>query len=221
MRARPEAGKLARMHVFGLTGGIASGKSTVSEQFRQMGLPVVDADKLARDVVEPGTYGLAKIVETFGPDVLDEHGALDRKRMGARVFADPAARKQLNAIVHPAIAEASATLLGVHSAAGEPLVCYDAALLVEGGRHEMMRPLVVVSAPVEAQIARSMARDRATREEVEARIDAQMPLDKKIEAADFVIENDAGLDELKARVVEVLEGVCGRLRVDFARYRPR
>ncbi len=206
------------MHVFGLTGGIASGKSTVSAQLRRMGVPVVDADQLARDVVQPGTYGLAKIVETFGPSVLDESGALDRKRMAALVFSDPAARKELNAIVHPAIGEASALALSAHAAAGEPLVCYDAALLVEGGRHEMMRPLVVVTAPEEAQIERSMARDGATREEVEARIAAQMPLWKKVEAADFLIENDAGLEELAARTIEALQAVCARLHVDFARY---
>jgi dephospho-CoA kinase len=207
------------MHVFGLTGGIASGKSTVSAQLRQMGLPVVDADQLARDVVLPGTPGLAAIVAAFGAEMLDASGALDRKKMGARVFSDADARAKLNGIVHPAIGQRSAEVLAAHAAAGEPLVCYDAALLVEGGRYQMMRPLVVVTAPVEAQIARSMARDGATREEVTARIAAQMPLEQKVAVADFLIANDAGLAELTVRVRETLAQVCRRVAVDPARYR--
>ena len=206
------------MHVFGLTGGIASGKSTVSAQLGALGVPVVDADQLARDVVQPGTAGLAAIVEAFGAEMLDAHGALDRKKVGARVFSDAEARARLNGIVHPAIGQRSAEVLAAHAAAGEPLVCYDAALLVEGGRFEMMRPLVVVTAPVEAQIARSMARDGLAREEVAARIAAQMPLEQKIAVADFLIDNDAGLPELTERVLLVLRRVCERVGVDPARY---
>ena len=206
------------MHVFGLTGGIASGKSTVSAQFRQMGLPVVDADQLARDVVLPGTPGLAAIVAAFGAEMLDASSALDRKKMGARVFSDAGARATLNGIVHPAIGQRSAEVLSAHAAAGEPLVCYDAALLVEGGRYQAMRPLVVVTAPVHAQIARSMARDGATREEVAARIAAQMPLEQKVAVADFLIANDAGLAELTVRVRETLQQVCERVGVDPLRY---
>ena len=136
------------MRVFGLTGGIASGKSAVAARFAQRGLPVVDADAVAREVVEPGTDGLAAVVEAFGREVLAADGSLDRKRLAASVFGDPKKVARLNAITHPRIAALSAKKMSDLGARGEPLACYEAALLVENGLAEAFRPLVVVSAPL-------------------------------------------------------------------------
>jgi dephospho-CoA kinase len=199
------------MHVFGLTGGIASGKSTVSARFRARGVPIVDADELAREVVAPGTEGLAAVVAAFGPGVLGADGALDRKALAALVFGDEAKRKQLNAIVHPRIGAASAAKLAALGAGGAALVCYDAALLVENGLGDAFRPLVVVAAPENVQIARIMKRDGATEDEARARIRAQRPLAEKVAVADVVIDNGGSLGELLAAADRALDDVAERV----------
>lgn len=208
------------MHVFGLTGGIASGKSAVAARLRARGLPVLDADALAREVVAPGTDGLATIVETFGREVLDAAGALDRKRVAEVVFRDGAARAKLNAIVHPRIGALTALRTSELDARGEPLACYEAALLVENGVADMFRPLVVVSAPEALQIARAVLRDGATEADARARIAAQLPLASKASVADIVVENTGTLAELEARTDEMLARVCALQNVDLARYPP-
>ena len=196
------------MQVFGLTGGIASGKSTVASVFRVEGVPVVDADEIAREVVRPGEPALAALVEAFGPSILLADGTLDRKRLGAAVFEDDALRRRLDAIVHPAIARRSAEHFARLSS--EPLVCYDAALLVERGLADAFRPLVVVAAPRALQRTRLMARDGLTGPEADARLDAQAPVEAKVAAADLVVSNDADLETLKARARAALEAVRGR-----------
>lgn len=206
------------MHLFGLTGGIASGKSAVAARFRARGLAVLDADQIARDVVLPGTPGLAEIVAAFGSSVLSPEGELDRKRLGAIIFADEDARRRLNAITHPRIGAASMQRAADLGARGEPLVCYEAALLVENGLADAMRPLVLVAAPIDVQIARTAARDGCTEGDARARIAAQMPLDAKRGVADFVIENDGSLEDLRTRADAVLRAVCARTGVDPARY---
>jgi dephospho-CoA kinase len=206
------------MHLFGLTGGIASGKSTVAARFAARGVPVLDADALAREVVLPGTDGLAEIRATFGEAVLQVDGTLDRKALAAIVFKDEAQRRRLNAITHPRIAARTAACSAELAARGEAIACYEAALIVENGVADMFRPLVVVSAPEAVQIARAVARDGATEADARARVSAQMPLAAKEAVADIVLENTGTLAELVARTDGVLERVCELLKVDGSRY---
>lgn len=200
------------IHVFGLTGGLASGKSTVAARMRARGLPVIDADLLAREVVAPGTPGLAAVVEAFGPEVLAADGSLDRARLAEIVFHDEGKRCALNGILHPRIGLASAERVAALDAAGEQLACYEAALLVENGLADAFRPLVVVSVSEEEQIARAMARDGATRDQARARIAAQLPLAAKIATADHVIDTSGPREETVKRVDEVLDEIRRRLR---------
>ena len=200
---------MARARVIGLTGGIASGKSTVAAMLRELGAPVVDADELARRVVEPGSAGLAAIVERFGPEVLDAAGALDRKQLGARVFADPEARAALNAITHPRIAELSQREIARHAAAGAPVVIYEAALIVENELHRGLDGLIVVSVPAEVQLERLMARDGLGEDEARARLAAQLPLADKVAVADQVIDNAGTVEETRAQVARVWEAIRG------------
>lgn len=206
------------MHLFGLTGGIASGKSAVAARLRARGVPVIDADALARDAVAVGSEGLAAVVAAFGEGVLLPDGSLDRKKVAALVFEDEDKRRTLNGIVHPRI-----TALSLEHAArlrdqGHPLACYEAALIIENGVADAFRPLVVVAAPEDVQVARAAARDAATPDEVRARIRAQMPLSEKAKVADFVIENTGTLADLHAKTDAVLAAICGRLAVDPSRY---
>lgn len=204
--------------VFGLTGGIGSGKSTVAARFRARGLPVIDADVLAREVVARGSPGLAEIRARFGDAVLDEHGELDRKRLAEVVFHDPDARRDLNAITHPRVRDLAIQRVQELDARGEPLACYEVPLLVETGLAEVLRPLVVVVVDVATQIERSVRRDGSTREHVEARIAAQLPLADKAKLADYVIDNSGSEAETRARADEVLDAICRERGVDPARF---
>lgn len=196
--------------VVGLTGGIGSGKSAVAGYFRELGVPVVDADQVSREVVEPGTEGLSALTEAFGVDVLQPDGTLDRKALGAKVFGDPAARRQLEGILHPRILQRSVEHFQRLAAEGHAYVVYEAALLVEGGRHEQMAALVVVAASEENQLARVMARDGLTEEQARQRLAAQLPLAEKVAVADHVIVNDGTLDDAKARTAEVHQALLAR-----------
>jgi dephospho-CoA kinase len=196
------------MKVIGLTGGIGSGKSTFAALLRARGAAVVDADQLSRDAVAPGSAGLADVVGTFGDEVLDANGALDRKRMAARVFADPAARQKLERIVHPRVREAMAAELQRLAAKGVPLVLYDVPLLYEAGRERDVEAVVVVWAPHESQLARLALRDGLSAAEAEARISAQLPLDEKARRADYVVVNDSTLDALAAKADALLSDLA-------------
>lgn len=206
------------MHLFGLTGGIASGKSAVGAHLRGRGVPVIDADQLAREAVAPGSDGLAEVVKLFGDGVLRPDGSLDRKKLAAVVFGDDERRRALNAIVHPRVSTLTFKAASRLRDEGEALACYEAALIVENGIADAFRPLIVVSAPEEIQIARTMARDGATEDEARARIRAQMPLADKVKVADYVIENTGTLDDLHRRTDEVLTAICDKLGVDHDRY---
>jgi dephospho-CoA kinase len=197
--------------VFGLTGGLASGKSTVAARLRALSVPVIDADQVARDVVAVGTPGLAAVVGAFGAGVLQVDGSLDRQKLGELVFGDPEKRRQLNGILHPLIGAESMRRVAEHAARGEALACYEAALLVENGLVEAFRPLVVVAVPREVQIARAMTRDGATAEQAEARVAAQLPLSAKVAAADYVIENVGTREETERRTDEVLAEIRKRV----------
>lgn len=198
--------------VVGLTGGIASGKSTVARVFAERGVPVIDADQLAREVVAPGSEGLLEIVATFGGDVLLPDGSLDRKALGAKVFADPALRQKLNAITHPRIGRLSAERIASVDAARHPYAIYEAALIVENNLHRAMRALVVVALDGARQLERMMRRDALTLDEAEARLRAQAPLAHKLAAADFVIDNNGELSQLVSNVDDVHAQLLARLR---------
>jgi len=201
------------VRLVGLTGGIATGKSTFAAALRALGVPVLDADQLARQVVAPGTPALAEIARAFGPATLAADGALDRKALGALVFADPEARRRLEAITHPAIRAAMQAETARLAAAGHDLAFYDAALLFEVGLDRAMSLVVVVDAPPEVQVARIMARDGLTRAEAQARLAAQLPVAEKAARADVVVDNgDAGvpLDAKAARLVADLRAGLGR-----------
>ena len=197
------------MRVFGLTGGIASGKSTVSKHIRELRIPVIDADQLAREVVKKGTEGYDAVVAGFGSGILGPDGEIDRKALGAIVFSDAAARQKLNGIVHSRIGARSMDLVAKLEAEGHELACYDAALLVENGLTEVFRPLVVVAATPTTQIERIIERDDLTRDEALARVNAQLPLAEKVAMADYVIENDGTIEELITRTDGVVAAIRG------------
>lgn len=205
------------LRVFGLTGGLGSGKSTVAARLRQRGVPVIDADALAREVVAPGSPGLLEVVAAFGAGVLRD-GGLDRARVANIVFGDPAARQRLEAITHPRIHALRNTRLAELTAAGEPLACYEVPLLFERGLDSSLRPVVVVSAPEPVQIERARRRDQATEAMVRARLDAQLPLAEKVARADYVIDNAGSLAATEAATDRVLWELCARLGVDASRY---
>ena len=191
------------MLVVGLTGGIASGKSTVGRILAGMGVPVIDADRVARDVVEPGTPALAEVVEAFGPAVLDADGRLDRAAMRRRIASDPDARRTLEAITHPAIREAIGARLLALARQGSAAAVVEAALLVETGSYRMYPALVVVSADPEVQVRRVMARDGVSEADARALVAAQLPMADKERVATHVIRNDGDLAALEARTREV------------------
>lgn len=181
----------------GLSGGVGSGKSTVARRFAQRGAVIVDSDVLAREVVAAGTEGLAEIVERFGRDVLDDHGALDRAAMARRVFADGDARAGLNAIVHPRVAARTAELMA--AAPADAIVVHDIPLLVEAGYAANYHLVVIVDAPVEERVRRLAGRgmDEA---DARARIRAQASEQQRRESADVWLDNAGAVDDLDARV---------------------
>lgn len=197
------------MKLYGLTGGIASGKSTVSRMLRELGAQVLDADVIAREVVEPGTPGLQAVAERF-PGVLDADGRLDRARLGARVFGDPRERAALNAILHPLIGQRF--LLRTQALAGQGVerVIYDAPLLIENRLHEGMDGVVLVWVPREVQKARLRARDGLDEAAAEARLAAQLPLDEKRLHATWLVDNSGELGATRARVEEVWRAMLAR-----------
>ena len=197
----------------GLTGGIATGKSTVSEMFRRLGGVIIDADLLAREVVEPGEPALAEIVAEFGPGVVGPDGRLDRKALGAIVFADPERRRRLETFTHPRIRERFAARLEALGAEGfRGLVFFDAAVLIESGNYRNMDRLVVVVTDEATQIERLMARDGIGRDEALRKIRSQMPLAEKAKLADHVIDNSGDRAATEARAREVYAA----LLADFA-----
>jgi len=188
----------------GLTGGIASGKSTVAAMFQGLGAALVDTDRLARRAVEPGSPGLARVVESFGPGVLGPDGALDRRGLRRVIFSDPGARARLNAIVHPLVlemVEAELGRLGEENPGGVALV--DVPLLFEVGWQARFACVVLVYVPPRLQVERLMARDQVDRKAAEAALAAQMPIEEKRGLAQFVVDNSGPLQETQRQVEEV------------------
>jgi dephospho-CoA kinase len=209
------------VHLFGLTGGIASGKSTVAARLRSRGVAVIDADELAREVVAPDSDGFREVVRVFGPSMLDSSGALDRKALARVVFKDEAERRKLNAITHPRIAALSRQRAMDLEGRGEPLACYEAALIVENGVVDAFRPLVVCACPEEVQAARLQAREGVSREDALIRIRAQRSTSEKVALADYVIDTSGTLDDNARQTDDVLRGICTHLGIDPARYEAR
>lgn len=206
------------MHVFGLTGGIGSGKTSVARHWRARGLPVVDADDLARQAVAPGQPALAQIVGRFGGDVLHADGSLNRAALAARIFGDSALRDQLNRIVHPEVRRLARERFRALEEQGAPLACYEVPLLFETAQQEAYRPVVLVSVPAAIQRERASARDGSSPEAIQARIDSQMPLEEKAERADYVIDNGGSWSATRAAADQVLSAICIQLGVDPARF---
>jgi dephospho-CoA kinase len=201
-----------RFLLVGLTGGLATGKSTVSEILRRLGCVVIDADLLAREIVEPGQPALAAIAREFGPDVLRPDGTLDRKRLGAIVFADPARRRRVEAITHPAIRDRFQARLAELEAQGfEGLVIWDAPVMIESGGHKAMDRLVVVVTDAATQRARALGRD-GDPADAERKIASQMPLADKAALADHVIDNSGDRAATEARTREVHAALLADLR---------
>jgi dephospho-CoA kinase len=191
------------VRIIGLTGGIASGKSSVASQLERLGAAVVDADRLAREVVEPGEEALNQIVAAFGTEVLNGDGTLNRAALGARVFADPQARRTLESITHPAIRQRAEASLAKLQQAGVANAFYVAPLLFEAGIASRVSEVWVVYLDRETQLERLMARDGLDREAALARIASQMPMEEKKLLGRIVIDNRGSREELEAQVLRI------------------
>ncbi|WP_417566257.1 dephospho-CoA kinase [Marinobacter sp.] len=198
------------MAIVGLTGGIGSGKSTVARLFGELGVHWVDADDVAREVVEPGMPALARIAEHFGEEILTSEGALDRGRLRGIVFEEPEERIWLEKLLHPVIREELARQLNPKNCQ-LPYGLLVSPLLLETDQHELVDRIVVIDVPVDVQIERTIARDTNSREQVERIIAAQMSREQRVERADAIIDNNRPLDEVERQVRELHE----RFMVDF------
>jgi dephospho-CoA kinase len=191
------------MAVYGLTGGIGAGKSTVCGLLQEHGVTVMAGDEVGRQVVEPGSPGLAAIVAAFGPEVLDHAGTLNRRILGTLVFGDAARRRQLEDILHPLIKQRSRALFAELTHAGVPIIVYESALLFETGRHHEMQGTILVTASQVQRVARVQQRDGCTAAEVWARMQAQMDETEKRRLADYILDNNGDMQNL-SRQVQVL-----------------
>jgi len=194
--------------LIGLTGGIASGKSTVATILKQLGAAVINADELSREVVQPGKEAWKEIVETFGPDVLQSDKTLDRKKLRTMVFDSPEARKQLEAIIHPKVRALAEERIQELAAAGKSFIVYEVPLLFEGKIHHWLRPVILVACDLATQKKRIQERDQITAAEAQRHIDAQMSLEEKRQLADYVIENNGSLEDLRRQVQSVFETIA-------------
>jgi dephospho-CoA kinase len=188
----------------GLSGGIATGKSYVRSKFEELGVPTIDADVLARQAVAPGTGGLAAVVTRFGPGVVDASGALDRRALAQIVFADPAARRDLEAIIHPFVRAQADAWFTQLDATRHPMAIADIPLLYETGGDQLYEAVIVTACEPEEQVRRIVVRDHVTEAEARQRIAAQIPIEEKIRRADYVIRTDGSHAETDRQVREVL-----------------
>lgn len=191
--------------VIGLTGGIATGKSTVSNMFRKLQIPVVDADVIARLVVEPGKEAYEEIVKQFGENILTEEKAIDRKKLGAIVFKDEEKRMMLNRIVHPAIRKEMKRQVNEYKKEGHKTIVMDIPLLFESKLEHMVDKIIVIYTTKETQLKRLMERDKMSKEEALQRINAQLPIDEKKKLADAVIHNEGSIEETKEQLLQLLK----------------
>ena len=190
--------------IIGLTGSIASGKSTVDNMLREYGLPIVDADVVARDVVEPGTPTLAAIAESFGEEILLEDGSMNRERLGQIIFHDPAKRKVLNDLIHPAIRLEMTRQREELIEAGATHVVMDIPLLFESKLQHFAEKILVVAVSEEVQLERLMARNNLSKEDAVARIQSQLPMSVKVQGADAVVYNDGTIEQTRTQLESIL-----------------
>ena len=195
------------MKLVGLTGGIASGKSTVAEILKRQGAAIINADVLAREVVEPDRQAWTEIVKTFGTAVLQPDRALDRQKLRAIIFDDPAARKKLESIIHPQVRALAEQRIREHASAGYAVIVYEVPLLFEGNLQEWLRPVILVACDVDTQRKRLQSRDNLSAVQAQKHIEAQMSLEEKRRLADYVIENNGSLEDLERQVQAVLEKI--------------
>jgi dephospho-CoA kinase len=201
--------------VFGLTGGIASGKSTVSKVFARRGIPIVDADEIAHLIVRPGMPALKALVKEFGDGILTNDGEMDRQKVGSMVFGNPKEMARLNYTIGPYLRAACQLRIEKKLSEGHDLVCFDAPLLIEKGLQSLYRPVVVVYCEVETQIRRMKTRNGLTEEEARARIASQATHDQRLWHADFLISTDNTMEETAILANQVLDRViswCRRSR---------
>lgn len=191
--------------IIGLTGGISSGKSTVAKMFAELGIPVVDADRIAREVVEPGEEAYEKIVVHFGADILNEDRTINRKKLGAIIFNNEEERKVLNSIVHPAVRKKMLEQKERYLQEGYEHVVLDIPLLFESKLTHFVDKTLLVYVDEDVQLARLMARDKLTKEEAQSRIKAQMPLIEKKKLADEVIDNNESLEKTEQQLRDILK----------------
>src|SRR5690606_6631957 len=193
------------MMIIGLTGSIASGKSTVSKMLKNAGYPIIDADLVARQVVEPGSETLAQIVQAFGPEVIQADGTMDRAKVGEIIFNDPASRKILNELIHPAIRQEMLQQRHDFLAQGYKTIIMDIPLLFESRLQHLVDKILVVSVTEEKQFSRLVERNGFSEKEARARISSQLPMSVKEDGADAVIYNNGTLDETKWQLNRILD----------------
>ena len=198
------------MDIYGLTGGIGSGKSAAAAYFEDCGIPVVSADELSRVVVTPGSEGLSAVVAAFGEGVLSPQGELDRRKLGAVVFKDPTARVRLEGILHPRIRDTFQDVLAALETTGNSMVVYEVPLLFENNLEKQMKAVILVSAPEDQRVARVIARDKLSADDVRARMAAQMDDTNRRARATHVLENDGDLDHLHAQIDALLAKLLPR-----------
>jgi dephospho-CoA kinase len=207
-RVRRKLLQVTGFRVFGLTGGIGSGKSTVAALVRARGLPVVSADELAREAVLPGSPGLAEVEASFGRGVMNRDGTLDRRALGDLIFRSPASRAKLNGVLHPLIQSLAQKRFDEAREAGQALVCYDIPLLFESGAVGRYRPVVVVYAPRNERAKRVAERDGLSALEFEQRDQSQISLEEKVQRADFVVDNSRGPADLEKQVEALIPQIA-------------
>ncbi|HLS23252.1 MAG TPA: dephospho-CoA kinase [Pseudogracilibacillus sp.] len=190
--------------IIGLTGSIGTGKSTIAKKLIERNIPVIDADLIAREVVEPGKEAYEKIVETFGEEILQEDQTLDRKKLGAIVFEDETKRKALNEIVHPAIRKEMLAQRDAYMKQKEPCVVLDIPLLYESKLTHFVEKVIVVYTDREVQLERILNRDHITKEEALQRINAQIDVKEKAKWADAVIDNNGTIEESERQLLDIL-----------------
>jgi dephospho-CoA kinase len=197
----------------GLTGSIGVGKSFVASIFIELGCHVLDADQTAREVVMPGTPGLKALAEAFGEEFLNADGTLDRKRLGAMIFADQSQRERLNHILHPFIIARQDEILNAWEADDpDGIGIVDAALMIESGGYKRFDKLIVVHCRPEVQLERLMLRDKLSRDEALRRINSQMPQDEKQKYADYLIDTSDGYESTRTRSVEIYHQLIRKIR---------
>jgi dephospho-CoA kinase len=204
LKAASDFAMTGGVKLVGLTGGIASGKSTAAKILERLGAAIVNADVLAREVVEPDQEAWKDIVARFGPDVLQPDQTLDRQKLRKVIFNDPDARKELEAIIHPRVRALAEQRIREHGASGIAIVVYEVPLLFEAKIHEWLRPVILVACDIDTQRRRLEQRDQIDSAAAQKIIDAQMSLAEKRRLADYVIENNGSLSDLERQVREVL-----------------